>query len=123
MHVKGILAVAVRGTPAPVVINANQVFAWVLTIIVWACICSGAWFVSTRADYAKLAEANTCYSSKGYSHGTSIHCANIKPSDAAFYKSEIDRKARNSRLASAFGALVAAIIIIVTHRKKRNAPA
>ena len=79
-------------TSAPVVINRNQLFAWVLCIVLWVCLYSTAWFVATRADYAKLAEANACYSSKGHSRSTSLQCANVKPSDAAFYKSEIDRR-------------------------------
>jgi hypothetical protein len=104
---------------APPVINSNQVLAWVLAIIAWASICSGAWFVSTRADYAKLAEANVCYVS-GHLHGAPLQCTNVKPTDAAFYKSEIDRKARNSRLAAAAGGLVAAITIIVIQSRKRR---
>ena len=81
-------------TSAPVVINRNQLFAWVLCIVLWVCLYSTAWFVATRADYAKLAAANACYSSKGHSRSTSLQCANVKPSDAAFYKSEIDRRRR-----------------------------
>ena len=83
---------------SPVVINGNQVLAWVLGIIVWVLICSGAWFVATRDDYAKLAEASVCYDTNGHSHSTVRQCANINRSDAHFYKSEIDRKARISRL-------------------------
>jgi hypothetical protein len=108
------------GASGPVVINGNQVLAWVLGIIAWVCICSGAWFVATRADYVKLAEANACYSSKGHSRSTSRQCANVKPSDAAFYKSEIDRKARNSRLSGAAGGLAAAIAMIVIQSRKRR---
>ncbi len=108
------------GASGPVVINGNQVLAWVLGIIAWVCICSGAWFVATRADYAKLAEANACYSSKGHSRSTSLQCENVKPSDAAFYKSEIDRKARNSRLSGAAGGLAAAIAMIVIQSRKRR---
>jgi hypothetical protein len=108
------------GASGPVVINGNQVLAWVLGIIAWVCICSGAWFVATRADYVKLAEANICYGSDGHSHSTLLQCANVKPSDAAFYKSEIDRKARISRLAAAAGGLVAAITIIVIQSQKRR---
>jgi hypothetical protein len=101
------------------VINGNQVVAWVLGIVAWVLICSGAWFAATRADYARLAEASICYDANGRSQSTLPQCENIKPSDALFYKSEIDRKARISRLASAFGAMVAATIIIVTRRTRR----
>jgi hypothetical protein len=105
------------------VINGNQVVAWVLGIVAWVLICSGAWFVATRADYAKLAEIGVCYDPKGHARNTLLQCQNIKPSDALFYKSEIDRKARISRLASAFGALVAAVVIIVTRKTRRDARA
>jgi hypothetical protein len=98
------------------VINGNQVVAWVLAIVAWVLICSGAWFAATRADYAKLAEARVCYDASGRSHSTLLQCENIKPADALFYKSEIDRKARISRLAAAFGAMAAAIVIISTRR-------
>jgi hypothetical protein len=81
---------------------------------------SGAWFVATRADYAKLAEANVCYGSKGHSHSTLLQCANVKPSDAAFYKSEIDRKARISRLSAAAGGLAATVALIVIQDRKRR---
>jgi len=113
-------AVAAYDTSTPEVINGNQVFAWVLVIVVWACICSGVWFVATRTDYAKLAEADACYSLKGHSHSSRVQCANVKPSDAAFYKSEIDRKARNSRLSAASGGLAVAITIIVMQSRKRR---
>ncbi len=106
-----------------VIIDGNRLVAWVLGIIAWVLICSGAWFVATRDDYAKLAEARVCYDVKAHPHSTLGQCANIKPSDAQFYKSEIDRKARISRLASAFGALVAAIMIMVSQRRRRNTPA
>jgi hypothetical protein len=101
------------------VINGNQVVAWVLGMVAWVLICSGAWFAASRADYAKLAQARVCYDENGHSRSILFQCENIKPSDALFYKSEIDRKARISRLASAFGAVVAAIVIIVTRRTKR----
>lgn len=107
------------GSSPPVVINGNQVVAWVLAIVAWVLICSGAWFAATRADYAKLAEARFCYDTNGQFRATLLQCENIKPSDALFYKSEIDRKARISRLASAFGAMVAATVIIVTRRARR----
>jgi hypothetical protein len=107
------------GSSPPVVINGNQVVAWVLAIVAWVLICSGAWFAATRADYAKLAEVRVCYDASGRSHSTLLQCENIKPSDALFYKSEIDRKARISRLAAAFGAMVAAIVIISTRRTRR----
>ena len=100
-------------------VNGNRVVAWVLGIVAWVLICSGAWFAATRADYAKLAQAHVCYEPNGHPRSTLLRCENIKPSDALFYKSEIDRKARISRLASAFGAMVAAIVIIVTRRTKR----
>jgi len=82
-------------------------------------ICSGAWFAATRQDYAKLAEARACYDANVHTHNSLLQCENIKPSDAVFYKSEIDRKARISRLASAFGGLVAAIVMIATSRTRR----
>jgi len=102
-----------------VVINGNLVVACVLGIIAWVIICAGYWFVATRDDYAKLASTQTCYSVSGHVQNTIPQCANIKPSDAQFYKSEIDRKARNSKLASAFGGLVAAILIMVSRRKRK----
>ena len=104
----------------PVVINGNLVAASVLGIIAWVIICAGYWFVATRDDYAKLASARACYSANGLVHDTIPQCATIKPSDAQFYKSEIDRKARNSRLASAFGGLVAVILIMVSRRKRKT---
>ena len=100
-------------------INGNRVVAWVLGIVAWVLICSTAWFAATRADYAKLAEARVCYDANGHFRSTLLQCENIKPSDALFYKSEIDRKARISRLASAFGAMVAATVIIITRRTRR----
>ena len=105
---------------SPVVINGKQVAAWVLGIIAWVLICAGYWFVATRDDYAKLNVARACYNANGLAHSTSPSCVGIKPSDAQFYKSEIDRKARNSRLASAFGGLVAAILIMVSRRKRKK---
>ena len=107
------------GSSPPVVINGNQVVAWVIAIVAWVLICSGAWFAATRADYAKLAEARVCYDANGHSQSTLLRCENIKPLDALFYKTEIDRKARISRLAAAFGAMVAAIVIILTRRTRR----
>jgi len=101
------------------VINGNQVVAWVLGIVAWVLICSGAWFAATREDYANLAEARVCLDANSHSHNSFLQCENIKPSDALFYKSEIDRKARISRLASAFGGLVAAIVIVATRRARR----
>ena len=106
--------------PSPaVVINGNQIAGWVLGIIAWVIICAGYWFVATRDDYAQLAAARACYRANNLARSTMSQCATIKPFDAQFYKSEIDRKARNSRLASAFGGLVAAILIMISRRKRK----
>jgi len=52
------------------VINGNQVVAWVLGMVAWVLICSGAWFAASRADYAKLAQARVCYDENGHSRST-----------------------------------------------------
>ncbi|HTS39675.1 MAG TPA: hypothetical protein VMH84_03930 [Xanthobacteraceae bacterium] len=104
----------------PAAISGKHVVAWVLGIIIWVMICASYWFVATRDDYAKLNAARACYGANDLTRSSNPQCATIKPSDALFYKSEIDRKARNSRLASAFGGLVAAILIMVSRRKRKK---
>lgn len=97
-------------------VNASALLGWVGAIVLWAILCSAAWFVSTRDDYANLATARTCAGEKFDLRDAK--CIGIKsPAD---YMNEVNRKARNSRLSSAAGAAIAALAIFFSRRKKPN---
>ena len=85
----------------------NIQMIWIVGIIAWVVICSMAWFVATRDDYAKLNTAIHCTRVEPKSALPDARCAHVKPSDVFASKAEIDRKARISRLAAAFGTAAA----------------
>jgi hypothetical protein len=91
------------------------ILAATLVIIVWCASCSLWWFVATRDDYARLAVATECFD-RGAPPLPS-RCARVKRSDIVFYKRTIDRKARNSRLASAGGGAVAVLLLILLNQR------
>lgn len=95
----------------------RTLIVWSSIIVGWVVICSGAWYVAARDDYRNLAAANAC----AESHNLSGDCGYLR--DARFYKSEVDRKARNSRLASAGGAMVVCVLMIVSRRRRQGRPA
>src|SRR5579862_651075 len=87
--------------------NQSQANAWtffgpVAGMVLWAVICSVAWSISTRDDYAHLAVARACYSVAAETRAGDSRCGGIGPPDA--YMGEVNRKARISRLAAAGGA-------------------
>ena len=101
--------------------TGNGVIAASIGIMLWVVICSVGWFVATRGDYAKLATASACYSANGQLQSNAPDCANVQASDAETYKAAIDRKARISRLAGSFGAVVA-IALLIAGRGRRRRP-
>lgn len=86
-------------------------------MILWTLICSLAWYVSARGDYANMRIATACYSESAQARAVDLKCAGIRPPD--IYMAEVDRKARNSRLASAGGAGVACIALIASRRRRK----
>ena len=81
-------------------------------------VCASGWFAATRDDYRKLGAASSCYETNAETRNVGTDCANVRPTDALFYKAEIDRKARISRLSSAGGAVVIVVVMIVTRRRR-----
>lgn len=98
--------------------TGNAIIAASIGIMLWVLICSVGWFVATRGDYAKLAAASACYSAQLQSNAPD--CANVQASDAETYKAAIDRKARISRLAGSFGAVVAIALLIASRGRRRR---
>ena len=96
------------------------VVVWTIGIVIWVVICAGGWVVATRDDYARLRSASLCYSSSLQPQSTAPQCANTKPSDLAFYKAVIDRKAAISRVAGALGAMVAIGALILVRGRAGN---
>ena len=103
-----------------VTISLSELAAWIIGIIIWCVICAAGWYVATRGDYAKLASARACYSSNMQSQNTGSQCLNTKPSDVAFYKAEIDRKAAISRIPAALGGMAAIGLLILMRRRRAN---
>jgi hypothetical protein len=97
-------------------INAGTLFSWVAGIVLWTVICSLAWYASARGDYADLRIASACYSENTQVRAADSKCAGIRPPDV--YMSEVNRKARISRLAAAAGTGVACIALIITRRRR-----
>ena len=95
------------------------VLAATLAIIVWCVGCSLWWFVATRDDYSRLAIATECFG-RAAPAPLALRCAGTKRSDIVFFKSAIDRKARNSRLAAAGGGALAALLLILLNQRLVN---
>lgn len=83
--------------------NGNLIAFLAGGIVARAVLCSGGWFIETRDDYARLAIASACVSTTSQTPSANPRCATVRPADLVIYKANIDRKARISRLAAAFG--------------------
>jgi hypothetical protein len=104
--------------------NGNLIAAAAGAIVLWTVLCSAAWFIETRDDYARLAIASACFTSASRTPRGDPQCEAVKPADLVVYKANIDRKARISRIAGAFGGMVAvSCLIIVNQRRRRSADA
>jgi len=97
-------------------VNAWTLFGSVAGMILWVVICSAAWFISARGDYANLAIARACYSENAQIRAADSKCDGIGSPDT--YMSEVNRKARISRLAAAAGAGLGCMVLIATRRKR-----
>lgn len=93
---------------------------WFLAVIVWVVICSTAWFAATRGDYAKLNAAIACVRVEPRPAAPDPRCVHVKPSDMFAAKAAIDRKARISRLAAAFGTAAAFAVWFLLGRPGLN---
>jgi hypothetical protein len=112
------ITVAVRTDGDAKPINAWTLFGTVVGMALWAVLCSAAWYASARGDYANLAIAKSCYSENGPVRARESRCDGIKPPDA--YMSEVDRKARISRLATAAGAGLGCVALIASRRRRKS---
>ena len=100
--------------------NGNLIVVATAGVVLWVVLCSGAWFIETRDDYLRLAVATACLSTTSEVQSGDPRCATVKPADLVIYKANIDRKARTSRLAAAFGAMVAVSCLIVVNQRRRS---
>ena len=98
-------------------INARTLFGWVGGMVLWTVCCSLAWYASARGDYANMRIATACYSGNPTVRAADSKCTGIRPPDV--YMNEVNRKAAISRLASAGGAGVACVALIVTRRRSK----
>jgi hypothetical protein len=114
------IAVLVRsdGDSKQYQVNAWILFGSVAAMILWVVICSLAWFISARGDYANLAVARTCYSENMQIRAADTSCDGIRSPDA--YMNEVNRKARISRLAAAAGAGLGCVVLVATRRRRRT---
>jgi hypothetical protein len=97
-------------------IGVRSLIIWTGIVLAWVLICSGGWYVATKDDYRRLAVASGCYGpDEAPKVGTD--CAGVRASDVLFYREEIDRKARNSRLAGAGGAMAIVLCMVVMRRR------
>jgi hypothetical protein len=99
-------------------VNAWTFFGSIAGMVLWAVICSVAWFISARGDYAGLATARTCYSETGQIRAGDSRCGNMGAPDA--YMREINRKARISKLAAAAGAGLGCVALITATRRRKT---
>ena len=99
-------------------INALAFIAIVGGIIVWEVICAGVWWVSASGDYANLASARACYSENLQTRTADPKCSGIGPPDT--YMSEVNRKARISRLTGALVPGVGIVIFLIVRRRGRT---
>ena len=93
-----------------------KVAIWSSGVIAWVAICSGAWFVASRDDYARLKAATACFAAQPPAAAAS--CSGLRPTDILSAKASIDRKATLSRLAGAGGAMAALSALILSRRQK-----
>ena len=99
-------------------VRLSFVLAWTAAIVLWAMLCAGVWFMTTRDDYARLAVARACEGKAEQARLADPDCVAAGSVTANF--AEIDRKARISRLAAAGGGAIAVLIIIMSRPRQRT---
>jgi hypothetical protein len=93
------------------------VLVWTAVIVLWAMLCAGGWWYSTRDDYSRLAVARACEAMSEQTRLADPRCASASSAAADF--AEINRKARISRLAAAGGGLVVLLIAMASRRRQQ----
>jgi len=99
------------------VFRVSFILLWTGAIFLWAVLCSGGWFLSTREDYARLAVARACEAMTDQARLADSRCVSAGSAAADF--AEINRKARISRLAAAGGGVIVLLVAMASRRRQQ----